>query len=401
VVPSNDSLDYFGEASLRIFISALSVLLAWAPASKQALVGTWQGIINGPAGPSHRIMQITKKGGTYGVVIHSLDESDVPIVTNNVSMHGSAVTMKFDMSTWPWMDYHRLYRATLSADGKSLDGTWQIPQLRPIRMTYTKVPRATWVIVEPKIKMVKVQRGVKIEAMDWGGTGRPLLWLAGLGNTGHDFYGIVPNLIKHYHVYSMTRRGFGASSKVAATSGNYSADRLGDDVMTVIDALNIEKPIVMGHSIAGEELSDIGTRFPNRLSGLIYVDAGYWYAFDSGNKPKDPVETPHPREPPMPPVAKAIIENAKSFKGPIKLPILAIFANPHNVSRDPPADRTPAEVKKFNAETTAAIKGFKTGLPHAKVIVIPNADHFVYLSNKREFLNDVNTWIANLPPYAR
>jgi pimeloyl-ACP methyl ester carboxylesterase len=42
----------------------------------------------------------------------------------------------------------------------------------------------------------------------------------------------------------------------------------------------------MGHSIAGEELSDVGTRFPNRVSALIYVDAGYWYAFDFGNKPK-------------------------------------------------------------------------------------------------------------------
>jgi pimeloyl-ACP methyl ester carboxylesterase len=100
----------------------------------------------------------------------------------------------------------------------------------------------------------------------------------------------------------------------------------------------------------------------------------------------------------MPPIGKAIIENARSFKGPIDVPILAIFANPHNLSGVPAADRTPAEVKKFNAETTAAIEGFKSGLPHAKVIVIPNASHFVFMSNKDEFLNDVNAWIAKLPP---
>lgn len=382
---------------MRIFIIALSVILVAASAPKPTLVGTWQGIISGPAGTSHRVMQITKEGSAYDVVIHSLDESDVPIITKNVSIRGNAVTMKFDMNTSPWDDYHRLFTATLSADGKTLNGKWQIPKYPPIRMTYTKVPHATWTIVEPKITYVNVQPGVEIETMDWGGTGRPLLWLAGLGNTGHDFYGIVPNLIKHYHVYSMTRRGFGASSKPAATAANYSVDRLGDDVIAVIDALKIEKPIVMGHSIAGEELSDVGTRFANRLSALIYVDAGYWYAFDSGNKPKDPVGTPPPGQPPMPPIGKAILENTRSFKGPIDLPILAIFASPHDFSHEPPADRTPAEVKEFNAETTAAIKGFKAGLPAAKVIVIPNADHFVFISNKDEFLNDVNTWIAGLP----
>ena len=55
-------------------------------------------------------------------------------------------------------------------------------------------------------------------------------------------------------------------------------------------------------------------------------------------------------------------------------------------------------MKKDNAETTAAISGFRAGLRNAKVIVIPHANHFIYLSNKTEFLNDVNTWIANLPP---
>ena len=383
---------------MRTFLVALSVLLLVASTPQPALVGTWQGIIKGPAGPSHRIMQITKTAGTYDVVIHSLDESEVPIVTKTVSIHGNAVMMKFDMNTPPWVNYHRVFRATLSGDGKTLDGKWQIPKYAPIAMDYTKVAHATWKIIEPEVRYVQVQPGVRIEALDWGGTGRPLLWLAGLGNTGHDFYGIVPNLIKHYHVYSMTRRGFGASSKPAATAQNYSSDRLGDDVIAVMDALKIEKPIVMGHSIAGEELSDLGTRFPKRLSALIYVEAGYWYAFDSGNKPKDPVGTPPPGQPPMPAIGKAIIENARSFKGPIDVPILAIFANPHDFRGEAPADRTPAQIKTFNAETTTAISGFKAGLPSAKVIVIPNANHFVFLSNKDQFLNDVNTWIAKLRP---
>jgi len=34
-----------------------------------------------------------------------------------------------------------------------------------------------------------------------------------------------------------------------------------------------------GHSLAGEELSSIGSRHPDRVAGLIYLDAGYGYAF--------------------------------------------------------------------------------------------------------------------------
>jgi pimeloyl-ACP methyl ester carboxylesterase len=59
----------------------------------------------------------------------------------------------------------------------------------------------------------------------------------------------------------------------------YTADRLGDDVLAVLDALNLDGPVLVGHSIAGEELSSIGSRHPERVAGLIYLDAAYAYAF--------------------------------------------------------------------------------------------------------------------------
>lgn len=72
------------------------------------------------------------------------------------------------------------------------------------------------------------------------------------------------------HVYGITRRGFGASS---APASGYGADRLGDDVLAVLDALKIDKPVLVGHSIAGEELSSIGSLRPDRVAGLVYLDS--------------------------------------------------------------------------------------------------------------------------------
>lgn len=129
------------------------------------------------------------------------------------------------------------------------------------------------------IRFVTVDTNVKLEVLDWGGSGRPLVLLAGLGNTAHVFDDFAPKLTPQFHVYGITRRGFGASSAPSPDAANYSADRLGDDVLAVLDALKLDRPVLVGHSIAGEELSSVGTLHPDRIAGLIYLESGYEYAY--------------------------------------------------------------------------------------------------------------------------
>jgi pimeloyl-ACP methyl ester carboxylesterase len=106
--------------------------------------------------------------------------------------------------------------------------------------------------------------------LDWGGTGRPLVLLAGQGNTAHVFDEFAPRLASLGHVYGITRRGFGRSS---VPPSGYDADRLADDVLAVLDALGLKQPVLIGHSIAGEELSSLAARYPSRAGGLVYLDA--------------------------------------------------------------------------------------------------------------------------------
>ena len=130
---------------------------------------------------------------------------------------------------------------------------------------------------EPALKtqFVAVQPDVKLEVLDWGGTGRNLVLLAGLGSTTHAFDSLGPKLAAHYHVVGITRRGFGQSS---APQTGYDARRLGDDVVAVLDALHIADPVLIGHSIAGEELSAISAYHPGRAAALFYLDAGGAFA---------------------------------------------------------------------------------------------------------------------------
>ncbi len=64
-----------------------------------------------------------------------------------------------------------------------------------------------------KVQFVTVEEGVQLEVLDWGGTGRPVVLLAGLGFTAHVFDGFAEKLTDSYHVYGITRRGYGASTR--------------------------------------------------------------------------------------------------------------------------------------------------------------------------------------------
>jgi pimeloyl-ACP methyl ester carboxylesterase len=84
----------------------------------------------------------------------------------------------------------------------------------------------TWKDPSPHTtRFVSADDNVRLEVLDWGGSGRPLVLLAGGGDTADVFDDFAPKLSAGYHVYGITRRGFGASGFSAR---NFGADRLGD-----------------------------------------------------------------------------------------------------------------------------------------------------------------------------
>jgi non-heme chloroperoxidase len=121
-----------------------------------------------------------------------------------------------------------------------------------------------------KIQFVTVQADVRLEVLDWGGSGRPVVLLAGLGNTAHVFDDFAEHLSDFCHVYGITRRGYGASSQ---PDSGYDEQRLADDVLAVVESLKLTAPVLMGHSIGGDELTAIGAQRSDRIAGLVYLDA--------------------------------------------------------------------------------------------------------------------------------
>jgi pimeloyl-ACP methyl ester carboxylesterase len=291
------------------------------------------------------------------------------------------------------------------------------------------------------VQFITADKDVKLEVLDWGGEGRPLVFLAGLGSTAHVYDQFAPQFTAKYHVYGITRRGWGESSKPAPTIANYAADRLGDDVLAVIDALKLNRPVLAGHSIAGEELSSISSRHPEKVAGLIYLDAadaygyydrahGDWFLDMLALKKQidalqagaviDPQFTqemsantallekdtealskrmalmPGPVPPPPPPVGVATRFGEQKYTQ-IHGPVLAIFACPHNFDfiRDPAAKA--ALIANDLSTCTAQSNAFKEGVPKSQVIRLPNADHYIFHSNPEDVGRAMNAFLAALP----
>src|SRR3954468_23205894 len=106
-----------------------------------------------------------------------------------------------------------------------------------------------------QVKFITVDEDVQLEVLDWGGSGRQSFCLTGSGNTAHVFDDFAPKLTDCCHVYGITRRGFGSSSR---PSTGYDDQRLADDVLRVLDALQLDHPVLVAHSMGGGELTTIG-----------------------------------------------------------------------------------------------------------------------------------------------
>ena len=88
---------------------------------------------------------------------------------------------------------------------------------------------------------VRVAKDVRLHYLDFGGSGPPLVLLAGLGNTAHAFDDFAPAFTDRFHVIAITRRGFGESiaSRTAATT----SPRLVEDIRAVLDSLHLARVI--------------------------------------------------------------------------------------------------------------------------------------------------------------
>lgn len=128
-----------------------------------------------------------------------------------------------------------------------------------------------WTDTSPhEVRSIAVAPDVELEVLDWGGSGAPLVFLAGLSMNAHAFDDFAPRFTDTHRVLGITRRGHGASSW---PDSGYALGRLVEDLRVVLDTLGVERAILAGHSYAGSEMTRLAAEDPDRVVGMIYIDA--------------------------------------------------------------------------------------------------------------------------------
>jgi non-heme chloroperoxidase len=300
-----------------------------------------------------------------------------------------------------------------------------------------------------QVHMVRVDDRVQLEVLDWGGKGRPLVLLAGY-LTGHAYDEFAPKLTGFFHVYGITRRGLGASSR---PQSGYTAEESADDVVKVLDKLGLTKPVVAGHSFGGQDLTTIAVNYPDRIAGVIYLNSG-----------EDPTlsASDYDVKPPDPKRLLSAMRNAKEDRSSlaayrtwqlrtlgvafpeaelrqlyavnpdgtlgeylvlksvrdalsaglskpdyarIRVPVLAFFSTPPTleeliVKTNPatPDERAAIEEKRsFDfAFVRRRIRDLQNGVPNAHFIELPGASVYIFLSNEAELIGGIRSFAARL-----
>lgn len=122
-------------------------------------------------------------------------------------------------------------------------------------------------------KMIHV--GVTLHVRQWGleQEGRPFLLVHGLASNARTWDGVARHLVKAGHpVTAVDQRGHGRSEK---PDDGYDFDTVTSDLSKLIDALGLQKPVMVGQSWGGNVMLAFAARYPGVASHYVFVDGGF------------------------------------------------------------------------------------------------------------------------------
>lgn len=124
---------------------------------------------------------------------------------------------------------------------------------------------------EPRARSI-VLHGRDVSFLDYPGTGTPLVLLHGVGSSADGWQPAAPMLAATgSRVLAIDLPGHGESSK---QPGDYSLGSLASTVRDLLDALGIERAVLIGHSLGGGVALQFQYQFPSYCAGLVLVSSG-------------------------------------------------------------------------------------------------------------------------------
>jgi len=123
----------------------------------------------------------------------------------------------------------------------------------------------------PAARVFTAPDGTTIQYLDWGGEGETVVLLAGLSDTAYIWSEFAPRLVPSHRVVAVTRRSWGGSGPAKSHDATESAE----DIVALLNHIGVRKASLIGHSLAGDEITAFAIAHPERAQALVYLDAAY------------------------------------------------------------------------------------------------------------------------------
>ena len=137
--------------------------------------------------------------------------------------------------------------------------------------TYADGDDSTWRSVDwPAVTRGVVVAGRRVNVVDTGGDGPPLLFLHGLGGVWQNWLLNIPAFMGTHRVIAPDLPGFGRSEMPA---GRISIQGYGRVVDELCRTLDVDCPVVVGNSMGGFVGAEVAIAFPTRVARLVLVSA--------------------------------------------------------------------------------------------------------------------------------
>jgi pimeloyl-ACP methyl ester carboxylesterase len=120
-------------------------------------------------------------------------------------------------------------------------------------------------------RKVTGEESVELRAWEWSGDPPPTLLLHGIGNYGRYWDFFADAVAGRLRLIATDARGHGESGKPAE---GYAPEQFVTDAVAVLDALKVERALVVGHSMGGTHAIRLAAAHPDRVARLVIVDAG-------------------------------------------------------------------------------------------------------------------------------
>jgi len=120
----------------------------------------------------------------------------------------------------------------------------------------------------------------------WGTTGSPVVLVHGSAESVESWSALVPILARNHRVYAYDITGYGYSERKAP----YTIEHLAAQLLGFVDAMKLEKPVLVGHSLGAGVVAEAALEQPARIGGLMFLD-GDGLPLPGGGPPRALVNT--------------------------------------------------------------------------------------------------------------